>query len=241
MIQLHLILQGKGGVGKSYVASLITQHFLDREITPICIDTDPVNQTFAGYEEFNVHPLQLLEGDDINPRAFDQLVDQVMGAEENSTFIVDNGASCFVPLCSWLIENKAIEFFEENNIELVIHSVLTGGQALDDTMTGLGNLFEHFPNTSSVVWLNQFQGKIEKNGVKFEDTALYQDNSNKIRALIYIPEVRKETFGADLQAMLEQKISFAKARQNQDFSIMARQRLHQIWRDLNTQMSSANL
>ncbi|MBB4268183.1 CO dehydrogenase nickel-insertion accessory protein CooC1, partial [Roseospira visakhapatnamensis] len=45
MAAIHMTLQGKGGVGKSFIASLLAQHFLARGQAPICLDTDPVNQT----------------------------------------------------------------------------------------------------------------------------------------------------------------------------------------------------
>jgi cellulose biosynthesis protein BcsQ len=48
---IHMVLQGKGGVGKSFVAALMAQYLQDRGQDPVCIDTDPVNATFAGYAE----------------------------------------------------------------------------------------------------------------------------------------------------------------------------------------------
>ena len=52
MSKVHLTLQGKGGVGKSYVASLIAQHRMDKGMPVSCIDTDPVNSTFCQYKAF---------------------------------------------------------------------------------------------------------------------------------------------------------------------------------------------
>src|SRR3546814_16182116 len=92
---------------------------------------------------------------------------------------------------------------------LVIHSVLTGGQAQGDTMDGLASLLEHFPNVPVVVWLNEFFGRVERDGRKFEDSKLFRDHQEQIHALIRIPELRKETFGADVDQMLRQKINFA--------------------------------
>ena len=72
MATVDLILQGKGGVGKSYIASLLAQHYRARNLTPICIDTDPVNQTFSGYRAYGVDLIRLTDSsNDINPRAFD--------------------------------------------------------------------------------------------------------------------------------------------------------------------------
>ena len=49
MKEVHLISQGKGGVGKSLVASFLAQNLTDTNPdTPIhCFDTDPVNPTFS--------------------------------------------------------------------------------------------------------------------------------------------------------------------------------------------------
>ena len=162
MKQVHMILQGKGGVGKSFVASLLAQHFLAREITPVCIDTDPVNQTFAGYAAFNAHRLKLMRGDDLDPSAFDQLVELVVAADEGQIFIIDNGSATFMPLCAWMLENKAVAFFKEAGVGLTLHSVLTGGQALGDTMVGLGKLLKHFPDLPSVIWLNEYFASLRK-------------------------------------------------------------------------------
>jgi CO dehydrogenase nickel-insertion accessory protein CooC1 len=48
--QVHLVLQGKGGVGKRLVSAILGQYFQARKRTLHCFDTDPVNATFAQYE-----------------------------------------------------------------------------------------------------------------------------------------------------------------------------------------------
>jgi hypothetical protein len=45
--QVHLVLQGKGGVGKSMISAILGQYFHHKTTTPHCFDTDPVNATFA--------------------------------------------------------------------------------------------------------------------------------------------------------------------------------------------------
>ncbi len=44
---IHLTLQGKGGVGKRLVASVLAQYLREKGKEVRCIDTDPVNRTFA--------------------------------------------------------------------------------------------------------------------------------------------------------------------------------------------------
>lgn len=239
--RLHMVLQGKGGVGKSLAASLLAQHYMVRGLAPVCIDTDPINATFAGYTSLNATRLELMAGDDLDPRAFDQLVERVIGADDDSRIIVDNGAATFVPLCSWLVENDAIPFFRESGVELTLHSVLTGGQAMGDTLMGLNSLLRGFPGTPVVVWLNEYFGRLERNGKGFEDSDLFRKNIEQFRAVIRIAARRKETFGADLEAILRDKRTFADSAGDEALSIMARQRLAMIWRDLDAQITAANL
>ncbi len=96
MKQIHLILQGKGGVGKSFIASLLQQHFIGRKLKPLGIDTDPVNATFAGYKALKVERLKIMSGSNVDPSTFDVLMEQILEADENSVFVIDNGASTFL-------------------------------------------------------------------------------------------------------------------------------------------------
>ena len=51
---VHLSLQGKGGVGKSLIASILAQFFRHKGEEIQCVDTDPVNQTFSQYSALHV-------------------------------------------------------------------------------------------------------------------------------------------------------------------------------------------
>lgn len=133
MAAVHLVLQGKGGVGKSFVSSLLAQHLRAAGTDTVCIDTDPVNATFAGYAALDVRRIELQDGDDIDPRAFDALIEAVMAAGEKQSVVVDNGAATFVPLCAYLRESDAVSFLEEAGHSVRFHTVVTGGQALCGT------------------------------------------------------------------------------------------------------------
>ena len=59
MATVHFIQQGKGGVGKSMIASILYQtlRLLGKQV--IAFDTDPVNATLAGFKEFEVSCLDI--------------------------------------------------------------------------------------------------------------------------------------------------------------------------------------
>ncbi len=71
MASIHLILQGKGGVGKSMIAAFIAQYKLGKGKLPLCLDTDPVNASFEAYKSLKVSRLSILQHEEIDPRRFD--------------------------------------------------------------------------------------------------------------------------------------------------------------------------
>jgi hypothetical protein len=160
MAKIHMVLQGKGGVGKSFIAATLAQYKASKGQKPLCIDTDPVNATFDGYKALGVKRLQIMEGDEINPRNFDTLVELVAPSKDD--VIIDNGASSFVPLSHYLISNQVPALLADMGHELVVHTVITGGQALLDTVSGFSQLVSQFPTEAIfVVWLNPYWGPIE--------------------------------------------------------------------------------
>ena len=73
MANVHMILQGKGGVGKSFIAAVLAQYMNAMDKKPLCIDTDPVNATFHGYKALNVHKLEIMEGDEFITSGLDRI------------------------------------------------------------------------------------------------------------------------------------------------------------------------
>lgn len=243
MKKLHIILQGKGGVGKSLVASLLAQYMNDKGKSPLCIDTDPVNKTLAGYEGLNVLDLDIIdpETEEIDPRSFDELI-EIITSSENENIIVDNGASSFLSFASFLVTNEIIELLKTFNIETYIHSVITGGQATPDTLNGLNYLFETFNQQSMfVVWINPFWGDVIVDGKGFEEFGVYKKNKDKIHTIIKIPNFKKALFSEDFSDVLSKKMTLAEAIENPNTKILPKQRLILIKREIFGLLDSALL
>ena len=163
MAKIHMILQGKGGVGKSFISSTLAQHKFAKGGNPLCIDTDPVNATFYGFKKLNVKQINVMNNDEIDPRKFDDLIELIAKAEND--VIIDNGASTFVPMSHYLISNQIPALLLDMGHELVVHTVITGSQALLDTLNGFVHLIKQFPKEALfVVWLNPYWGEISMNG-----------------------------------------------------------------------------
>jgi hypothetical protein len=143
MAKIHMVLQGKGGVGKSFIATVIAQYKMSKGQQPLCIDTDPVNATFHGFKALNVRLLEIMQGDEIQTRNFDTLVELIAPSKDD--VIIDNGASSFVPLTHYLISNQVPALLQDMGHEMVVHTVITGSQALLDTVSGFAQLASQFP------------------------------------------------------------------------------------------------
>jgi hypothetical protein len=236
---INFVLQGRGGVGKSFSAALLAQYLMYRGVPVSCYDTDPVNDTFRQYEVFAAQRINILGSDNnINARAFDDLVASLLA--ENKIAVIDNGASTFVPMMAYLVENHVIEMLHDAGRRVLLHSVLTGGQALDDTRSGLKSLLETH-DAPVVVWINEYFGPVQKDGVEFTESQLYERYQNRIHGVIRISRGNADTFGKDLELMLEKKLTFAEAIASERFGIMPRHRLKMIRDDIFQQLETGGI
>ncbi|MCW3476244.1 nucleotide-binding protein [Limobrevibacterium gyesilva] len=235
--KVHFILQGKGGVGKTFVASLLAQFYQEKEAPLVCLDTDPVNSSFSAIRTLGARHVSLLAGDGIDVDALDELVERVMS--EDAHFVIDNGAASFVPLSRYLVEHDIAGLIAGGGKRVVVHTILTGGPAMLDTGKALAAVMEQFPpSVELVVWLNEFFGPIVTDaGEGFERTPLYQQNRARISGLVHLEQLNPDTFGRNLRDMLSRQITFAEADQSPEFRIVARQRLRQVWRLIRDQIA----
>jgi len=227
MSNVHIVLQGKGGVGKSLAASMLAQFLTSRGETPLCIDTDPTNATFAGFKALNVRKLALLEDGDINPRNFDAMMELIAGSKE--AVVVDSGASTYNPLSAYMFDNGVPEVIADLGHKPVLHTIVVGGQALVDTLAGFASVAEAFPAPAAiVVWLNPYHGPIEHEGKSFEQLKAYKDLKDRVAAIVTLPDLKRETFGADVQEMLAERKTLDEAMANAALPLMQRHRLGRV-------------
>jgi hypothetical protein len=236
---VHLSLHGKGGVGKTLVASILVQYFRERGMTVYPVDTDPVNHSLAQYRELGVERLDVVRDGRVDQRQFDVLLERLL--TESGLFVVDSGASTFIPLWHYMLENHVLDYLRKSGRRIVVHSVITGGQALADTLSGFTDVARTTSERSIVVWLNEYFGHIQQDGSPFREMAAYRDNEQKVLGAVGIARRNQDTFGRDVEEMIASKLTFAEALRNGQFSIMAKQRLKIVRDDLFEQLDALNL
>ena len=108
MSEFHCVIQAKGGIGKSLVASWFAQYLRSRTDDPLCVECDASNKTLSRYSGLRVQRIDLLDEDRrINRRRFDELL-EVLLADEEKAVVVDNGQGSFEPLAQYLLEMDAV-------------------------------------------------------------------------------------------------------------------------------------
>lgn len=234
MNKVHTFLNKKGGIGKSFAASILAQYLFSTGESIVAVDTDPSNATLFGYKALNGRRVKLMEGTVLNEGKFDLLMNDVL--QEDSNFVIDCGASSFIPLSNYMIEMNAAAMIAESGKEMVAHTVIVGQSNLMDTLTSFAEIVEQLPEeVRVVVWLNEFFGKIEVDGKPFEEMSVYLNNQDRIQGIVYLPE-RSKMFNDDIEKMITLRLTFDEVRQSPEFFIMNKSRIHRVQKDIYSQL-----
>jgi len=243
MTDIHMTLQGKGGVGKSVKAAIVAQYKKSKGHSVLCIDTDPVNATFEGYRALDVRRLEIMDRDEINSRNFDLLIEWIAN-EKVDDMVIDNGASSFVPLSSYLLSNLVPDMLSEMGHRLFIHIAITGGQAYEDTVNGFEAIVSQYPaSTRFVIWLNPYWGPVQTSeGIPFEKDPAYKAAlkvaKGQMVGFVTMENLKKDQAGRDFSEMLQAHRTFDEALQTADLPIMTRQRLKLVKKGLYDQLDN---
>lgn len=236
----HFIMQGKGGVGKSLVSSILMQYLLKQGLEVSGCDTDPVNSSLVRYEKLDVKVIDIMEDADIDPGRFDELIVHIDQGRPEAHVVVDIGASCFVSLGNYLKKYNAFDVLQEQGHSVFIHTIIVGGVNLLDTLGNMQSLATHF-NVPIVVWLNPFFGAIKDGNDSFEDFNVYHEVADSLHGIIRMPENKNDLYQRDFEFMQAIHLTFEEAIKHPKVHLMNRQRLIMIWRRYQEAISQVRL
>lgn len=230
----HWVLQGKGGCGKSLKASVLAQYVRYCGGEPVCGDTDPVNSTLHQIKDLNAVLIPITEGGTVVQRMFDPLFETIITVEGVS--VIDNGASTFLPIIKFISSNSILQIMQDSGKQVYIHTVVTGGQAKDDTVSGLLSLLELVKrsgtNAKVVVWVNEFWGIPEFNGRAVVDMPWFTDNKSVIQGVVTIVDRNSDAFATDIRLMTENHLTLREVQGSEDFGVLAKSRIKRVFTDI---------
>ena len=236
--QVHLSANGKGGIGKTIISSLLAQYFLSKANEPIHLyDTDPVNHTFNRYAALNVKIVNIVGADSvIDHSKFDDLVEDLIS--KDGIAVVDSGSTTFLSLMQYIKSNGVIEVLHAHGVELIFHIPLQSSGGLADTLEGLHTILETF-TVPVVVWLNQNLGEIKD----FKNSKLYEQYADRILGVCEIVNRHNDLFDSDIQRMTENHLTIEEIKQSTDpeWRLMNKQRINIFYNDICKQLDAIPL
>jgi tRNA(Leu) C34 or U34 (ribose-2'-O)-methylase TrmL len=150
MTRLHFIGGEKGGVGKSVVARILAQYFIDHQIPFLGFDTDQSHGSFRRfYADYAQHvDISRYEG-------LDSIVEAAAEQPERR-LIVDLAAQTHQFIAQWMDDSGLLEIREELGLEPVYWHVMDAGRDSADLLVRLLDRFaDRLP---LVVVLNEVRG-----------------------------------------------------------------------------------
>ena len=122
MSQIHFIGGEKGGVGKSLVARVLAQHFIDRSLPFIGFDTDRSHGALLRYYGDYAAPL-VLDGADTLDRVIEEAA-----AQPQRRVLVDLAAQTQADLLRWLEDTGACDVAAQLGVGLNYWHVMDNGR-----------------------------------------------------------------------------------------------------------------
>jgi hypothetical protein len=89
--------------------------------------------------------------------------------------------------------------------------------------------------------VNEYFGPIERDGKTFGDMLAYRESESKVLGMVRIAKRNQDTFGRDIEAVIARKLTLEEAIRNSSASVMSKQRLKTVQRDLFEQLDRLSL
>ncbi len=237
---IHLVLQKKGGAGKSLISSAFYQYLLTNGHSVMGIDTDPSNKTFAKYKALKIVEFELLGSDKkVDARMFDTMLEAIYKLPEGSHVVIDSGASCFHDLVSYFVESNALTMLQEHGHEPYFHIPIIGGSGVTFSAECFGELAETFPSIPIYVWKNYYFGEISFRNKPFDEFDVYENFKARVEGIVEIPHRNPVTFGKDIEIMQAQGMTYDEIITSATMPLMTRQRMKTFWNEISAAIGNS--
>lgn len=163
---IHFVGGEKGGVGKSVMARILAQYFIDHGQPFLGFDGD---RTHGALLRFYATYASALQIDDY--QSLDRLVDLAV-SEPARKLLVDLAAQTQLPLARWITESRLLELAPDLKLNLVYWHVMDNG--FDSVELLRGFLDQFGQKIGLVLVLNQVRGE------RFD---LLENSGQRVRAL----------------------------------------------------------
>lgn len=153
MSSLNFIGGEKGGVGKSVVARVLAQYFIDRQLSFTGFDTDRSHTTFTRFYQDYASPVIVDSFESLD--AIAQALVDIQG-DTPPNIIVDLAAQTAAPMAHWIHESELFAVMADMGVAVNFWHVADAGKDSVDLLDRLIDTYGEGPNY--VVVKNQGRG-----------------------------------------------------------------------------------
>lgn len=147
---IHFVGGEKGGVGKSMMARLLAQSFIDRQVPFIGFDTDRSHSTFSRFYADYAAPVVVDRYE-----ALDRIIESAV-EQPGRRVLVDLAAQTHAPLVKWMDDSGVLDVADLSGVGLTYWHVMDSGR---DSVDLLGRALEQFGSrVRHVIVQNQLRG-----------------------------------------------------------------------------------
>ena len=216
--KIHLIGGEKGGVGKSMVARLLAQYFIDHAMPFTGYDTDRSHGALLRYYAGYAAPALADRYE-----ALDAII-ETAAEQPGCRVLVDLAAQTHAPLVQWMDESGVLDLADVNAMALTYWHVMDAGR---DSVDLLAKLLDQFGARLRYV--------LVRNQIRGDDFSMLDKSGEQARAMAFGAQVVtfKHLHDPVVQKIDAANASFWAARNNTDkggpgLGLMERQRL-KMW------------
>jgi len=166
--KIHLVGGEKGGVGKSMVARLLAQYFIDHAMPFVGYDTDRSHGALLRYYTGYASPVLADRYE-----ALDAIVESA-AEQPGRRVLVDLAAQTHAPLVKWMDESGVLDLAELNGMAIHYWHVMDSGR---DSVDLLARLLDQFGARLRYV--------LVKNQLRGDDFSLVEKSGEQARAVAF--------------------------------------------------------
>lgn len=234
---IHVVIQSKGGTGKTYVASLLASFFQRHaaKLDLYCFDLDSNSKSFAAFKAFNA--MQYSEAgvnEDgevvINSESFNKAFNPMLEDEfENDSIVVmDTGAGgSFWSLVEWItnLDYPTLARMSGKEWRFMFHVVISGG-AIEESVESLARLqsLVDNPYIEFIIWGNEYFGPLRD---VYDEIA--RDYGRMFTRNINLPKITYTDLDRALRMMRDNNWSVSELFEKGGFSKVVQARVNQYF------------
>lgn len=216
---LHIFMQGKGGVGKSFCANMLMQYMIEQGMYVVGWDSDPSNQTLASFKGLNVKIMDTLENqDNVQIGALDKLNETISLINDNTELqnqdvsaVLDVGSSNYIQTLNYLSSRRldGLGILQSSlNIRMVFHVPIIGGEPYKDCWSNFNEMCFNLPDCDFILWINNYPNRVFNSVLKMEDQKEYVANQDRVKGIVDMPTFEPTTDGKSLRLILNNNLTF---------------------------------